>query len=64
MRENNLREIREARLISRAELARRTGLSVVTIERIEQGETCRLESMRKILDVLGIPVIKKELVFP
>src|SRR4029453_17466399 len=36
---NNLRQVREARMLSKAELARRAGISPLTIDRIEKG--CR-----------------------
>jgi DNA-binding XRE family transcriptional regulator len=34
---NNLRQVREARMLSKAELARRAGISPLTIDRIEKG---------------------------
>jgi transcriptional regulator with XRE-family HTH domain len=63
---NRVRELREERLISRSELAQRAGLSISTINRIEQGKNGRptLTTMRKILNALGIPPEKRELVFP
>jgi ribosome-binding protein aMBF1 (putative translation factor) len=33
---NNLRQVREARMLSKAELARRAGISPLTIDRIEK----------------------------
>lgn len=61
---NNLREIREERLISKMELARLAGVSAATIVRIEQGETCRLETKRKIILALGYTLADKHKVFP
>ena len=61
---NRLREIRESRLISKAELARKAGISTLTIARIEQGEPCRQETKRKILAALGISTFDREKVFP
>jgi transcriptional regulator with XRE-family HTH domain len=63
---NRLREAREARLLSRSELAQKANLSIATINKIEQGKNGRptLTTMRKILNALGIPPEKRELVFP
>lgn len=61
---NNLKEIREERLISKMELARLAGVSAATIVRIEQGETCRLETKRKIILALGYTLADKHKVFP
>ena len=40
-------------MISKVELARKTGLSPKTITRIEQGLACRVETKRKIIGTLG-----------
>jgi DNA-binding XRE family transcriptional regulator len=61
---NHLREVRENRLISVAELARKAGISPLTINRIEKGAPCRLETMRKILDALGLKPLEKDKIFP
>ncbi len=63
---NKVKEFREDQLISRSELAQRSGLSISTINRIEQGKSPHptLTTMRKILKALGIPPEKRELVFP
>lgn len=63
MANNRLKEIREARLMSKAELARMAGVSAVTIDRIERGEDCRMETKRKILVALGIKLADREKVF-
>ena len=63
MGENRLKEIREARLMSKAELARLAGVSAVTIDRIERGEECRMETKRKILVALGIKLADRDKVF-
>lgn len=60
---NNVKAIRESRLLSKAELARKAGVSSLTIGRIEQGEKCRLETMRKIILALGYSLEEKEKVF-
>jgi len=61
---NHLRQVREDRLISVAELARKAGISPLTISRIEKGESCRQETKRKILAALGISPLDREKVFP
>ncbi len=61
---NNLKNIREARLISKMELARLAGVSAATIERVEQGENCRMETRRKIILALGYTLADKHKVFP
>jgi len=60
---NNVKKIREARLISKAELARLAGVSSVTIDRIEHGNECRLETKRKIILALGFSLADKNKVF-
>lgn len=60
---NRLKEVREARLMSKSELARKAGVSALTIDRIERGEQCRLETMRKIILALGYSLDEKEKVF-
>ncbi|MRR53390.1 MAG: XRE family transcriptional regulator [Deltaproteobacteria bacterium] len=61
---NNVRKIREDRLISKMELARLAGVSAATIERVEQGETCRMETKRKIIIALGFSLTDRHKVFP
>lgn len=64
MRENNnLKKLREAKLMSKAELARLAGVSAVTIDRIERGELCRVETKRKIILALGFALTDREKVF-
>jgi DNA-binding XRE family transcriptional regulator len=63
MHQNKVKSIRESRLLSKAELARKAGVSSLTIDRIERGEKCRLETMRKILFALGYTLEEKEKVF-
>jgi DNA-binding XRE family transcriptional regulator len=60
---NNVRKIREERLMSKAELARLAGVSSVTIDRIERGEVCRMETKRKIILAFGFSLGEKEKVF-
>lgn len=61
---NNVKRLREERLISKMELARLAGVSAATIVRIEQGETCRMETKRKIILALGYTLADKYKVFP
>lgn len=60
---NNLKKIREAKLMSKAELARLAGVSAITIDRIERGEKCRVETKRKIILALGFALTDREKVF-
>jgi DNA-binding XRE family transcriptional regulator len=60
---NSVKKIREQRLMSKAELARLAGVSPVTIDRIEHGAKCRMETKRKIIIALGFDVSEKEKVF-
>ena len=61
---NNVRALREERLMSKAELARKAGISALTIDRVENGMVCRMDTMRKILLALGLKLSDKEKVFP
>jgi predicted transcriptional regulator len=60
---NNLRKIREAKMLSKTELAKLAALSPLTIDRIEKGKICRLATQRKILLALGLKVSEKRRVF-
>ena len=62
-KKNNLKKLREAKLMSKAELARLAGVSAVTIDRIERGEQCRVETKRKIILALGFALTDREEVF-
>jgi predicted transcriptional regulator len=48
-----LKVAREIVMISRSELARRAGVSISTLDRIEKGKPCRLDTKRKIVEGLG-----------
>jgi len=61
---SKLKKIREERLISKAELARKAGVSPLTIDRIEKGKPCRMETRRKIILALGFDLDEKEKIFP
>lgn len=60
---NNVRKIREGLLMSKAELARRARLSVLTIDRVEKGLTCRMDTKRKIILSLGLKLSDRDKVF-
>ena len=60
---NNLRKIREELLISKAELARKAGISSLTIDRVENGYSCRVDTKRKIIHALGLKLSDKDKVF-
>jgi DNA-binding XRE family transcriptional regulator len=51
---NNVRKLRMEQMMSKAELARRAGLSTLTIDRVEKGMPCRMDTKRKILEALGL----------
>lgn len=60
---NNVRRLREDRLLSKAELARRAGVSPLTIDRVESGMPCRMDTKRKIILALGMTIEDKDKVF-
>jgi DNA-binding XRE family transcriptional regulator len=62
--QNIVREIREELLMSKAELARKAGVSPLTIDRIERGKNCRMETRRKIILALGYNLSDKDKIFP
>lgn len=59
----NLQRLREDLLMSKAELARRAGISPITVDRIERGYHCRLDTMRKIILALGLKPSDRDKVF-
>jgi len=50
--------------MSKAEIARKAGILPLTIDRIEKGMPCRLETKRKIVQALGWDLSEKDMVFP
>jgi DNA-binding XRE family transcriptional regulator len=62
-RKNRLRETRIQKMIAKAELARRANLSVLTIDRVEKGLGCRMDTKRKILEALGLSLADRVRVF-
>jgi len=63
MVKNGVRKFRENLLLSKSELARKAGLSPLTIDRIEKGRYCRPETKRKVLMALGLKLSDKDKVF-
>jgi len=60
---NNVKKIREEKMLSKAELARMAGISPLTLDRIEKGKDCRMATKRKILLALGLKTKQRERVF-
>ncbi len=60
---NKLQQIREGLMMSKAELARKAGLSTLTIDRVESGRPCRLDTKRRILTALQLRVADQDHVF-
>src|SRR5690349_18574324 len=61
---NNVRRLRQNAMMSKAELARRAGVSPLTIDRVESGCPCRMDTKRKILEALGLQPSAAQQVFP
>jgi DNA-binding XRE family transcriptional regulator len=60
---NNVRRLREDLLLTKAELARKAGVSALTVTRVERGAECRVDTKRKIILALGLQPADKERVF-
>ncbi|MGH7454131.1 MAG: helix-turn-helix transcriptional regulator [bacterium] len=60
---NNVRKIREEKMLSKAELARLAGISPLTLDRIEKGKACRMATKRKILLALGLKFNQRRKLF-
>jgi len=63
MGKNRIRAIRESQLLSKSALARKAGVSVLTVNRVEEGRDCRIDTKRKIILALGLDVSEKGKVF-
>lgn len=61
---NRVQKFREAALMAKAMLARKAGVSESTIDRVEAGRDCRMETKRKILFALGLSVQDSARLFP
>ena len=64
MCKNRVREIRENRLMTQAQLARKAKVALRTIHSVEKGMNCRMDTKRKILIALGMRFEDKDYVFP
>ena len=62
-KKNYVKRLREEQLMSKAELARKAGLSALTIDRVESGKECRMDTKRKIILALGLKLSEKDKVF-
>ena len=60
---NPLKRYREEILVSKSELAREAGLSILTIDRIEKGKSCRVSTKKKIIQALGLKSSEKNKIF-
>ncbi len=60
---NCVQESREEKMMSKAELARSAGVTVQTIDRIEKGCDCRMDTKRKILLALGYQLADRQKLF-
>ena len=62
--QNRVRELRENRLMTQAQLARKAKVALRTIHSVEKGMNCRMDTKRKILLALGLRFEDKDQVFP
>jgi DNA-binding XRE family transcriptional regulator len=60
---NSLKRYREKLLMSKAELARKAGLSALTIDRIDKGKSCRLDTKSNIILALGLQLNDRGKIF-
>ena len=63
IQKNSLKEVRKSLLMSKSELSKKASISPLTISRIEQGKSCRMETKRKILLALGLKLSDRNKVF-
>ena len=61
---NRVRELRENKLMTQAQLARKAKVALRTIHSVEKGMNCRMDTKRKILLALGLRFEDKDFVFP
>jgi len=64
LQRNRVRELRENRLMTQAQLARKAKVALRTIHSVEKGMNCRMDTKRKILLALGLRFEDKDQVFP
>jgi DNA-binding XRE family transcriptional regulator len=60
---NRVRELREDKLMTQAQLARKARVALRTIHSVEKGMNCRMDTKRKILLALGMRFEDKDQVF-
>jgi predicted transcriptional regulator len=60
---NNVQRLREEQLLTKAELARKAGISALTVARLEAGQVCRMDTKRKIILALGLTPSDRAKVF-
>lgn len=62
---NRIRELRENKLMTQAQLARKARVSVRTVHSVENGCGCQMGTKRKLLLALGISMDRRlEVFFP
>ncbi|MFB0978467.1 MAG: helix-turn-helix transcriptional regulator [Myxococcota bacterium] len=61
---NRVREMRENKLMTQSQLARKARVALRTIHSVEKGMNCRMDTKRKILVALGLRFEDKDMVFP
>jgi DNA-binding XRE family transcriptional regulator len=61
---NRVRELREDRLMTQAQLAKKARVALRTIHSVEKGMNCRMDTKRKILLALGLRFEDKDQVWP
>ncbi len=63
MGNNSVRQVREALMMSKAELSRKANVSPVTLSRVEKGMPCRMDTKRKIVLALGYRLSDRDKIF-
>ena len=60
---NRVRELRENKLMTQSQLAKKARVALRTIHSVEKGMNCRMDTKRKILLALGLRFEDKKQVF-
>jgi DNA-binding XRE family transcriptional regulator len=60
---NRVRELRENKLMTQSQLAKKAKVALRTIHSVEKGMNCRMDTKRKILLALGMRFEDKDQVF-
>jgi DNA-binding XRE family transcriptional regulator len=63
VKRNRVRELRENKLMTQAQLAKKARVALRTIHSVEKGMNCRMDTKRKILLALGLRFEDKGKVF-